>query len=102
MAVATRYIGRTPDFVSDHRAGADNCWLSHGSQPDPYRLEAHWDESLPAFLIVVGMPLTYSIADGMALGFIAYPLIKLFCGKAREVNWSLYLIAVLFILRYAF
>jgi AGZA family xanthine/uracil permease-like MFS transporter len=61
-----------------------------------------WDECLPAFLIVVGMPLTYSIADGMALGFIAYPLIKILVGKAREVHWSLYLIAALFILRYAF
>ncbi len=61
-----------------------------------------WDECLPAFLIVVGMPLTYSIADGMALGFIAYPLIKILVGKAREVHLSLYLIAVLFILRYAF
>ena len=34
-----------------------------------------WDEALPSYLIVVGMPLTFSIADGMALGFISYPLI---------------------------
>lgn len=61
-----------------------------------------WDEALPAFLIVVGMPLTYSIADGMALGFISYPLIKIFTGKSREVHWCLYLIAVLFVLRYGF
>jgi len=59
-----------------------------------------WDEGLPAFLIVVGMPLTYSIADGMALGFIAYPLIKLFSGQGREVHGCLYLIALLFIARY--
>jgi AGZA family xanthine/uracil permease-like MFS transporter len=59
-----------------------------------------WDEGLPAFLIVVGMPLTYSIADGMALGFIAYPLIKLFSGQGREVHGCLYLIAILFIARY--
>jgi AGZA family xanthine/uracil permease-like MFS transporter len=67
------------------------------------RIDWHqWDECLPAFLIVVGMPLSYSIADGMALGFIAYPLIKLLSGKAREVHGLLYLIAVLFIFRYAF
>lgn len=59
-----------------------------------------WDEALPSYLIVVGMPLTYSIADGMALGFISYPLIKIFTGKAREVHGCLYLVALLFILRY--
>ncbi|MEE2986607.1 MAG: hypothetical protein VX667_02325 [Nitrospinota bacterium] len=46
------------------------------------------------------MPLTYSIADGMALGFISYPLIKVLTGKAREVHGCLYLVALLFILRY--
>ena len=60
-----------------------------------------WDEALPSYLIVVGMPLTFSIADGMALGFISYPLIKLFCGKAREVYWCIYLIAFLFVFRYS-
>ena len=60
-----------------------------------------WDEALPSYLIVVGMPLTFSIADGMALGFISYPLIKLFCGKAREVHWCIYLIAILFVCRYS-
>ncbi len=59
-----------------------------------------WDEALPAFLVFIGMPLTYSIADGMAMGFISYPLIKIFTGKAREVHWVLYLVALLFILRY--
>ena len=59
-----------------------------------------WDESLPAFLILVGMPLTYSIADGMALGFISYPLLKILCGKARQVHWCMYLIALLFLARY--
>jgi len=59
-----------------------------------------WDESLPAFLILIGMPLTYSIADGMALGFIAYPIIKLLCGKVREVHWCMGVIALLFVLRY--
>ncbi len=59
-----------------------------------------WDECLPAFLILVGMPLTYSIADGMALGFIAYPIIKVLSGKAKEVHWGMYMIAVLFIGRY--
>lgn len=59
-----------------------------------------WDESLPAFLVILGMPLTYSIADGMALGFIAYPLTKLLGGKMREVHPVMYLIGVLFVVRY--
>jgi adenine/guanine/hypoxanthine permease len=59
-----------------------------------------WDDSLPAFLVLVGMPLTYSIADGMALGFIAYPIMKVLSGKSGEVHWGMYVIAVLFIGRY--
>ena len=43
----------------------------------------------------------FSIAGGMALGFISYPLIKLFCGKAREVHWCIYPAAILFVFRYS-
>jgi adenine/guanine/hypoxanthine permease len=53
-------------------------------------------ESLPALLIIVLIPLTYSIADGMAIGFVLYPLLKLLLGKGREVHPALYLIALLF------
>ena len=59
-----------------------------------------WDDALPAFLILIGMPFTYSIADGMALGFISYPIIKVLTGKAGKVHWCMYLIAVLFIARH--
>lgn len=59
---------------------------------------AKWDEAIPAFLVVVGMPLTYSIADGMALGFITYPVIKILLGK--KVHPIMILIGVLFLLRY--
>ena len=50
-------------------------------------------ESVPAFLTLIGIPLSYSIADGLALGFISYPLIKLFSGRGREVAWLTYLLA---------
>jgi len=59
-----------------------------------------WDECLPAFLILVGMPMTYSIADGMALGFIAYPIMKVLSGRSKEVHWGMYVVALLFIGRY--
>jgi AGZA family xanthine/uracil permease-like MFS transporter len=51
-------------------------------------------EAFPAFLIVVGIPLTFSIADGLALGFIAYPIVKLLAGQGRDVKWLMYLMAV--------
>lgn len=50
---------------------------------------------IPAFLLLLGIPLTYSIADGLALGFITYPLLKIFSGRAREVKWISALLAVL-------
>jgi adenine/guanine/hypoxanthine permease len=64
-----------------------------------------WDdisEALPALLMILGMPLTYSIADGLALGFITYPLLKFFAGKGREVPVLMYILAALFIARYVF
>jgi AGZA family xanthine/uracil permease-like MFS transporter len=43
-------------------------------------------ESLPAFLVLVGIPLSYAISDGLALGFVAQPLLKVLAGRAREVK----------------
>ncbi len=51
-----------------------------------------WDdasEAIPGFLIALGIPLFYSISDGLALGFIAYPVIKLLSGRARELRWPM-------------
>jgi len=44
-------------------------------------------EAVPAFLVLVGIPFSYSIADGLALGFISYPAIKVFSGRGRETGW---------------
>ncbi|MBM42608.1 MAG: guanine permease [Acidobacteria bacterium] len=63
-----------------------------------------WDdptEALPAFLTIMVMPLTISITDGVAFGFVAWVSLKLACGRASEVHWLLYLFAVLFLFRYA-
>ena len=68
-------------------------------------IEIDWgdpSEALPAFLTIIVMPLTFSIADGLAIGFIAYPLVKLLAGRGQEVHGLVYLLALLFILRYAF
>ncbi|MGE6716701.1 NCS2 family permease [Peribacillus frigoritolerans] len=62
----------------------------------------HFDESFPAFLVIVAMPLTSSIANGIALGFIAYPILKMARGKFREVHPFVYLFAVLFLYQLIF
>ncbi|CAM3782984.1 NCS2 family permease [Mesobacillus thioparans] len=60
------------------------------------------DEAFPAFLIILSMPLTSSIATGIALGFISYPLLKVVKGRWREVHPLLYVFAVLFFYQLAF
>ncbi|CAM4317573.1 NCS2 family permease [Listeria booriae] len=67
--------------------------------------EIDWDtldEAFPAFLVILAMPLTSSIAIGLAFGFISYPILKVFTGKWRELNWFLIVIAVLFFILVAF
>jgi len=58
------------------------------------------DEAIPAFLTIVTMPLTFSISNGLAIGFVSYPLIKLGCGKGREVHWMVYLVSALMLSLY--
>ena len=63
----------------------------------------NWDdftESIPAFLTLLMMPLTVSITEGIAFGFISYALLKLVSGQGRQVHWLIYLFAVLFVARY--
>ncbi|WP_230192536.1 NCS2 family permease [Paenibacillus sp. CECT 9249] len=54
-------------------------------------------EWFPAYLIIAFIPLTSSIVDGMAFGFLAYPLLKIAAGKWREVGMAAYVIAALFL-----
>ncbi|MEQ4575505.1 MAG: NCS2 family permease [Gammaproteobacteria bacterium] len=67
-------------------------------------VDVRWDdlgESLPAALCALAMPLTYSIADGLALGFLAYVALKLGAGRWREVHPASWVITALFVLRHA-
>ena len=59
-------------------------------------------ESAPAVITAITMPLSFSIAEGIGLGFISYILIKLFSGRGRECSLAAYVIALIFALRYAF
>lgn len=55
-------------------------------------------EVFPAFITMVFMPFTYSIANGIALGFIVYPFVKLATGKGKEVHWLVYVLGVFSVL----
>lgn len=57
----------------------------------------NYAEAMPAFLVLIGIPMTFSIADGLAMGFIAYPLVKLFAGQGRDVKWLMYVMSVVLV-----
>jgi len=59
-------------------------------------------EALPAFITIIMMVLTYSIADGICMGMLCYVLIKLFSGKFKDISVTLYVLAILFILKFVF
>ena len=59
-----------------------------------------YSESIPAFLTLLMMPLTFSITEGISFGVISYVLLKIVSGKARRIHWLLYLFAILFVARY--
>ncbi len=63
-----------------------------------------WDDievALPAFLTIILMPFTFSITNGIGAGFVSYVVIKAFRGKAQEVHWLLWIVAVLFVIYFA-
>ncbi len=63
---------------------------------------ADYSESIPAFICIIAMPLTYSIAEGITLGLLGYVLINLLSGKFSKLTIPMYILAVLFILKYIF
>lgn len=67
--------------------------------------ELDWDETtevIPAAVTALTMPFTYSIANGLAFGFITYAVLKLFTGRAREAHWMVWLIGSVFLFKYIF
>lgn len=62
----------------------------------------NFSESIPAFICIVVMPLTYSIAEGISLGVLSYVLINLLSGKFHQLNIGNYILAILFILKYIY
>ena len=64
--------------------------------------ETSYTSAIPAYLCVAAMPLFYSISEGIAIGIISFVVINVFCGKAKKVNPLMYVLALLFILKYIF
>jgi AGZA family xanthine/uracil permease-like MFS transporter len=58
--------------------------------------------AVPAFLTMMTIPLSFSIANGLAFGFTAYTLIKIARGRFRDVNWFVYLLTALFVARFLY
>jgi len=61
-----------------------------------------FSESIPAFVCIIAMPLSYSISDGILLGMISYVLLNICCGKVKKIPLVTAILAVLFILKYIF
>ena len=59
-------------------------------------------EAIPAYIAIIAMPLFYSISEGISLGIISYVILNLFSGKAKQVKPLMYILALLFILKYIF
>ena len=59
-----------------------------------------YTEAIPAFLTIIVMPLTYSIAEGIVFGMLSYVILKLFTGKHKQISVVMYVIAILFILKF--
>jgi AGZA family xanthine/uracil permease-like MFS transporter len=67
--------------------------------------ELDWDETtevIPAAVTALTMPFTYSIANGLAFGFITYAVLKLFTGRAKEAHWMVWLIGGVFLFKFIY
>jgi len=64
--------------------------------------EKNYTSAIPAYLCVIAMPLFYSISEGIAIGVISYVVINLACKKFKEINPIMYVLAIMFVLKYIF
>jgi adenine/guanine/hypoxanthine permease len=105
LFIASAFFGPLVSSVSGISAITAPALIIVGSMMMGSIAKIKWDEldeAFPAFLVILSMPLTSSIATGIALGFISYPLLKIAKGKWREVHPLLYVFAVLFFIQLAF
>jgi AGZA family xanthine/uracil permease-like MFS transporter len=92
-------------MIADYRPITASALVIVGSFMLQSATKIDWNdfsESIPAFLLMIGIPLSYNIADGLILGLLVYPVIKIFSGKGRQVRWILYALAIVLILYVTF
>jgi AGZA family xanthine/uracil permease-like MFS transporter len=92
-------VGAIPD------AATAPALIVVGSLMIAHAAEIPWSNpviSVPAFLTMITIPLTFSIANGLAFGFTSYVILKIARGEFRDVNWLVYALAILFIARFIY
>ena len=62
----------------------------------------NYAESIPAFVTIIMMPMAYSISDGILIGMITYVILNMLCGNFKRITPTMYILAILFILKYMF
>jgi len=95
----------SPIFLSIPGAATAPALIIVGVMMMPSITRIHWDDyckSIPAFLTIIMMPVAYSISDGILIGVIAYVLTHAISGRFKEISIPMWILAVLFILRYVF
>jgi AGZA family xanthine/uracil permease-like MFS transporter len=95
----------TPLFVAVPAVATAPALIVVGSMMMVGAVDVDWrklQEGLPAFLTIVGMPFTYSIANGICFGILSYVAIKVIAGKFREISPVLWVLAILLAAWYAF
>lgn len=77
-------------------------FLMFGAITDIKFTDDNLTEAIPAYLAIIAMPLFYSISEGISIGIISYVIINLVCGKAKKIKPLMYILAILFVLKYIF
>jgi AGZA family xanthine/uracil permease-like MFS transporter len=92
-------VGAIPDFATAPALILVGALMVAGAA----RID--WDEprvAIPSFLTIITIPLTYSIATGLSFGMISFAALELATGRGRRQHWMLYLLALLFLLRFVY
>ena len=88
-----------PSFATAPALIMVGCFMMKGSAK-----QIDWDdfsEAIPAFMVIIMMPFAYSIATGIAYGFVTYTAINLIFGNRKKVNWIMIVLTILFIVKFA-
>jgi len=91
-------VGKNPAITAPALLMVGTLMLRNASRID-------WDdasEAIPACLIILGIPFSYSIANGLALGFISYPAVKFLSGKGKSVSLLAYVLAAILVLYFVY